>query len=84
MRRNVTPGCDKSLSLGIGPQVRVRQRHRGKLTAAENLHFTLTLDSDVALLGMSFPNEQDAARPFRTLTPDRMADIRDRAKQARR
>jgi hypothetical protein len=42
----------------------------------------------VALLGLSFPNEQDAAfaaaRSFRPLTADRMDDIRSRAAEARR
>lgn len=59
-----------------------------RLTVAECLHYTLTLDPDVALLGMSYPNEQDAAfaaaRTFRPLAPDRMDDIRNRAEQARR
>jgi aryl-alcohol dehydrogenase-like predicted oxidoreductase len=32
-----------------------------RLSVADCLHYTLTLDPDVALLGMSFPNEQDAA-----------------------
>jgi aryl-alcohol dehydrogenase-like predicted oxidoreductase len=32
-----------------------------RLTVAECLHYTLTLGPDVALLGLSFPNEQDAA-----------------------
>ena len=36
-----------------------------RLSVAECLHYTLTLDPDVALLGLSFPNEQDAA--FRAL-----------------
>ncbi len=31
-----------------------------RLSVAECLHYTLTLDPDVTLLGMSFPNEQDA------------------------
>jgi aryl-alcohol dehydrogenase-like predicted oxidoreductase len=31
-----------------------------RLTVAECLHYTLTLGPDVALLGLSFPNEQDA------------------------
>ena len=31
------------------------------LTVKECLAYTLTLDPDVALLGLSFPNEQDAA-----------------------
>ncbi len=59
-----------------------------RLTVAECLHYTLTLDPDVALLGMSYPNEQDAAfaaaRTFRPLAPDRIDDIRNRAVQARR
>lgn len=59
-----------------------------RLTVTECLHYTLTLDPDVALLGMSYPNEQDAAfaaaRTFRPLAPDRMDDIRNRAVQARR
>lgn len=59
-----------------------------RLSVAECLHYTLTLDPDVALLGLSFPNEQDAAfaaaRSFRPLTADVMADIRARAAEARR
>lgn len=51
------------------------------------MHYTLTLDPDVTLLGLSFPNEQDAAfaaaREFRPLTPDAMADMRKRAVEAR-
>jgi aryl-alcohol dehydrogenase-like predicted oxidoreductase len=40
------------------------------LTVAECLHYTLTLDPDVALLGMSFPNEQDAVfRAFEEFEP---------------
>ncbi len=59
-----------------------------RLSVAECLHYTLTLDPDVALLGLSYPNEQDAAfaaaRSFRPLTADRMDDIRRRAVEARR
>jgi hypothetical protein len=59
-----------------------------RLSVAECLHYTLTLDPDVALLGLSFPNEQDAAfaaaRSFRPLTGDEMGDIRLRAAEARR
>ena len=59
-----------------------------RLTVAECLHYTLTLDPDVALLGLSYPNEQDAAfaaaRTFRPLAADRMADVRRRAIDARR
>jgi aryl-alcohol dehydrogenase-like predicted oxidoreductase len=54
-----------------------------RLTVAECLHYTLTFDPDVALLGMSFPNEQDAvfaaARSFEALSPDALAAVRARA-----
>ena len=53
------------------------------LTVAECLHYTLTLAPDVALLGLSFPNEQDAAfqayREFKPLSPETMQNIRLRA-----
>jgi len=56
------------------------------LSAAEAVHYTLTCDPDVALLGMSFPNEMDAAlraaADFRPLAPDHMADIERRAAEA--
>jgi aryl-alcohol dehydrogenase-like predicted oxidoreductase len=59
-----------------------------RLTVAECLHYTLTLDPDVALLGLSYPNEQDvafaAARSFRPLTAGEMGDVRRRAAEARR
>jgi aryl-alcohol dehydrogenase-like predicted oxidoreductase len=59
-----------------------------RLTAEECVHYTLTLDPDVALLGLSYPNEQDAAfaaaRSFRPLGPAAMEDIRRRAAEARR
>ena len=59
-----------------------------RLEPAECVHYTLTLDPDVALLGLSFPNEQDqafaAAAGFAPLPPARMADVRRRAAQARR
>ena len=59
-----------------------------RLTVEECLHYTLTLDPDVALLGLSFANEQDAAlaaaRTFVPLSDERMADIRARAVEARR
>lgn len=59
-----------------------------RLTVAECLHYTMTLDPDVALLGLSFANEQDAAfsavRDFRPLDQNRMDDIRRRALDARR
>ena len=56
------------------------------LTVAECVHYTLTCDPDVALLGMSFPNEQDAAfaaaRRFKPLNAAHMESIRKRAVQA--
>jgi len=59
-----------------------------RLTVEECLHYTLTLDPDVALLGLSYPNEQDAAfaaaRTFRPLTDEQMVDVRRRAEAARR
>jgi 1-deoxyxylulose-5-phosphate synthase len=59
-----------------------------RLSVAECVHYTLTLDPDVALLGLSFPNEQDeafaAARSFGPLSVDAMDDIRRRAIEARR
>jgi aryl-alcohol dehydrogenase-like predicted oxidoreductase len=59
-----------------------------RLSVAECVHYTLTLNPDVALLGLSFPNEQDdafaAARSFVPLSAERMADIRLRAIDARR
>ena len=59
-----------------------------RLTVEECLHYTLTLDPDVTLLGLSYPNEQDAAfaaaRSYRPLTEGEMADIRRRAAEARR
>lgn len=54
-----------------------------RLGVEECVHYTLTVDPDVALLGMSFPNEQDAAlhaaAAFQPLAPERLADIRHRA-----
>jgi len=60
-----------------------------RLSVEECLHYTLTLDPDVALLGLSFLNEQDqafaAARSFRRpLSADEMAAVRARAAEARR
>jgi aryl-alcohol dehydrogenase-like predicted oxidoreductase len=56
------------------------------LSIRECLHYTLTLDPDVALLGLSFPNEQDAAfeaaRDFKPLSQQQMADIKRRALDA--
>ena len=59
-----------------------------RLSVEECVHYTLTLDPDVALLGLSFPNEQDeafaAARSFSPLSNERMDDVRARAIEARR
>ena len=52
----------------------------------ECLHYTLTLNPDLALLGMSFANEQDALmeayKAFRQLSTDELLDIRCRAEVA--
>lgn len=57
-----------------------------RLSVTECVEYTLTCDPDVALLGLSFANEQDAAYSaainFKPLAPARMADIRHRAAQA--
>ena len=59
-----------------------------RLSVAECVHYTLSLNPDVALLGLSFPNEQDeafaAARSFRPLSHDAMDGLRHRAIDARR
>ena len=56
------------------------------LSVGECLRYTLTIDPDVALLGMSFPNEQDAAmeayKAFRPLGAGGISDIRHRAEVA--
>lgn len=98
-----TFGAGKLLGDTTGYNQPLRNRPRGKvssggaddaehalprLTAAECLHYTLTLDPDVALLGLSFPNEQDAAfaaaAAFRPLSRSEMEDVRARAAAARR
>ena len=54
-----------------------------RLSVAECLHYTLTVSPDVALLGLSFPNEQDAVFEalglFRPLDSAQLEDIRRRA-----
>jgi 1-deoxyxylulose-5-phosphate synthase len=59
-----------------------------RLSVDDCIHYTLTLDPGVALLGLSFPNEQDeafaAARTFTPLSAERMADVAQRAVEARR
>ena len=97
-----TFGAGKLLGDTAGYNQPLQQRPRGKLssggvddaqavlprlTVAECLHYTLTLDPDVALLGLSFPNEQDAAfaaaEAFAPLRDAQMDDIRRRAVIAR-
>jgi aryl-alcohol dehydrogenase-like predicted oxidoreductase len=56
------------------------------MTVTECIRFTLTVDPDVALLGMSFPNEQDealaAAERFEPLAPDELVAVAQRAATA--
>jgi hypothetical protein len=56
------------------------------LTVEECVRYTLTCDPDVALLGLSFPNEQDAAfaaaHSFSPMTEEEMAQTRERAAEA--
>jgi aryl-alcohol dehydrogenase-like predicted oxidoreductase len=57
-----------------------------RLSVEECLRYTLTCDPDVALLGLSFPNEQDAAfaaaEAFVPLGSAEMAETRRRAARA--
>jgi hypothetical protein len=57
-----------------------------RLSVADCLHYTLTLNPDVTLLGLSFPNEQDAAfrafEKFRPLGKEQLKEIEARAAQA--
>ncbi|MBX3010176.1 MAG: aldo/keto reductase [Caldilineaceae bacterium] len=97
-----TFGAGKLLGDTTGYNQPLQQRPRGKLSSggvaepvavlprlsvAECLHYTLTIDPDVALLGLSFPNEQDqafaAAQSFHPLSPAQRATIRERAALAR-
>lgn len=97
-----TFGAGKLLGDTAGYNQPLRERPRGKLssggsdisdaelprlTVEECLHYTLTLDPDVALLGLSYPNEQaaafTAARTFRPLSAEQMEDVRRRAAEAR-
>ena len=98
-----TFGAGKLVGDTAGYNQPLQQRPRGKISSGggdatvamlprlsveECLHYTLTLDPDVALLGLSFPNEQDAAfaatTTFQPLSPAHMEDIRRRAVEARR
>jgi len=96
-----TFGAGKLLGDTEGYSRPLQRRPRGKLSSGgepagkallprlevrECVHYTLTCDPDVALLGLSFPNEQDAAfeaaADFSPLPSDRKADIRRRAARA--
>lgn len=98
-----TFGAGKLLGDTSGYNQPLQQRPRGKLSSggddaaeavlprlsvAQCLHYTLTIDPDVALLGLSFPNEQDAAfaaaAAFAPLSEQGLAEIRDAAAIARR
>jgi len=57
-----------------------------RMAVADCLHYTLTHDPDVTLLGLSFPNEQDAAfqafETFAPLAPEALRRIEHAASQA--
>ena len=69
-----------------GGQTPAEEPQLPRLSVADCLDYTLTLNPDVALLGMSFPNEQDAVHQalgeFRPLAGERTDDIRRRAAKA--
>jgi aryl-alcohol dehydrogenase-like predicted oxidoreductase len=96
-----TFGAGKLLGDTEGYSRPLQARPRGKLSSGgaddarpalprlrvdECVRYTLTLDPDVALLGLSFPNEQDAAfaaaEAFEPLTPVEIDDLRRRAEAA--
>ena len=96
-----TFGAGKLVADTEGYGAPLAQRPRGKissggvdqplsglnLTPQECVHYTLTIDPDVALLGMSFANEQDAVfaayASFAPLSEAQLVDIKTRAVQAR-
>ena len=97
-----TFGAGKLVGDTQGYNQPLQHRPRGKLSSAgelqtravlprlrveECVHYTLTLDPDVALLGLSFPNEQDeafaAARSFVPLSEEQMMQVHSRAWEAR-
>jgi diketogulonate reductase-like aldo/keto reductase len=57
-----------------------------RLSVEDCVRYTLTVDPDVALLGLSFPNEQDAAfaaaAAFRPMTAAELAETRRQAAEA--
>ncbi len=98
-----TFGAGKLVADTIGYNQPLQSRPRGKISSGGStdavaalprlavrdcVHYTLTLDPDVALLGLSFPNEQDeafaAAEEFTPLSASRMEEIRAQAAEARK
>jgi 1-deoxyxylulose-5-phosphate synthase len=96
-----TFGAGKLLGDTEGYGRALSQRPRGKLSSGgsdesapllprlaveECVRYTLTVDPDVALLGMSFPDEQDAAlaaaAAFEPMSGDELAQTRERARGA--
>jgi aryl-alcohol dehydrogenase-like predicted oxidoreductase len=96
-----TFGAGKLLGDTSGYNRPLQERPRGKfssggadsskptlphLSVEDCLHYTLTLDPDVALLGLSFPNEQDAAfaaaQKFKPLSKKKMVSIAQHAAEA--
>lgn len=96
-----TFGAGKLLGDTEGYQRPLSVRPRGKLSSGgaapgtptlphlsveECVRYTLTLDPDVMLMGMSYPNEQDAAlqaaAAFRPLSAQEMDAVRHRAVEA--
>ncbi|MBI4979874.1 MAG: aldo/keto reductase [Spirochaetes bacterium] len=95
-----TFGAGKLLGDTEGYNRPLQERPRGKvssgggstapllphLSVAECLYYSLTCDPDVTLLGMSFPNEQDAVfeamKKFSPLGTDAMEQIRQKAAEA--
>jgi aryl-alcohol dehydrogenase-like predicted oxidoreductase len=96
-----TFGAGKLLGDTEGYQQPLRERPRGKvssggvddgvprlprLSVEDCVRYTLTLDPDVALLGLSFPNEQDAAfaaaASFTPMSAAELEAVRTRARDA--
>lgn len=93
-----TFGAGKLLDDTAGYNQPLKERPRGKISSGgaepgaavlphlsvrECLHYTLTCDPDVALLGLSFPNEQDAAfAAARDFVPRGAKEMRDLEKRA--
>jgi len=71
---------------GSGGKESAGQSQLPRLSVEDCLNYTLTIGPDVALLGLSFANEQDAAfralEDFRPLDARTMEDIRRRAAAA--